>query len=97
MRKTYSGTQKAKIVLEMLREERTVTQIASEYGIHPTQLHKWKATALQGLSNMLEDGRKKGDLAEAEYKRQIEELYTQIGRLTTQVEWLKKKSGLRLD
>ncbi|PHJ39941.1 hypothetical protein P378_00025 [Desulforamulus profundi] len=42
MRKSYSGEFKAKVVLEILKEEKTISQIASEYGIHPNQLLKWK-------------------------------------------------------
>jgi len=58
MRKRYTPKQKAQIVLEILKEERGVTQIASEYGIHPNQLYKWKAQVLDGLANLFEDERK---------------------------------------
>jgi len=49
MQKHYTGKQKAQIVLEMLKEEKTVTQISSEYGVHSSQLYKWRAQALKGL------------------------------------------------
>ena len=52
MRKRYTPKKKAQIVLEMLKEERSVSQIASEYGIHSAQLYKWKAQALEGLPNL---------------------------------------------
>jgi putative transposase len=48
MRKRYTAKQKAQIVLEILKEERPIAQIASEYSIHPNQLYKWKAQALEG-------------------------------------------------
>ncbi len=58
MRKKYTTKKKAQIVLEILKEERSIPQIASEYGIHPNQLYKWKAQALEGLPNLFEDERK---------------------------------------
>jgi transposase-like protein len=58
MRKQYTAKQKAQIVLEILKEELTIAQIASQYGIHPNQLYKWKAQAREGLPGLLEEGRK---------------------------------------
>ena len=57
MRKQYTAKQKAQIVLEILKEERPIAQIASEYGIHPNQLYKWKAQALEGLPGLFEERR----------------------------------------
>ncbi|MCL5952227.1 MAG: transposase, partial [Chloroflexi bacterium] len=48
MRKRYSGTEKAQIVLEALREEKTIAQIAAEHKVHPNQIYKWKTEVLQG-------------------------------------------------
>lgn len=94
MRKRYKPKQKAQIVLEMLKEERTVTQISSEYGIHTSQLYKWKNQALEGLPDLFEDDRKTEKTLEAKHEKKLEELYAEIGRLTTQLNWLKKKSGI---
>jgi putative transposase len=94
MRKQYSAKQKAQIVLEILKEERPIAQIASQYGIHPNQLYKWKAQALEGLPELFEDSRKGNKDLKAAHERQVEELYAQIGRLNIQLAWLKKKSGL---
>lgn len=49
MRKKYSSKLKAQIVLEMIKEEKTVAQLASEHGIHPTVLHRWRRQALENL------------------------------------------------
>ena len=49
-RKHYSPAFKAQIVQELLREEKTVAQLASEHGIHPTQLHKWRSIAVEAWS-----------------------------------------------
>jgi len=51
-RKTYSAEFKARAVLELLREETSLTQVASEYGVHPNQLRRWKQTALEQLPSV---------------------------------------------
>jgi transposase-like protein len=94
MRSQYTAKQKAQIVLEILKEERPIAQIASQYGIHPNQLYKWKAQALEGLPGIFEDGQKTDKALKAAHEQEVEELYAQIGRLNTQLAWVKKKSGL---
>lgn len=90
-RKHFSASQKAQIALEILKEEKTVNQIASEFGIHPNVLYRWKKQALENLPKLFEDETKSE--RQVEHERQINELYSEIGRLTTQLNWLKKKSG----
>lgn len=97
MRKNYTGDIKAKMVLEILKEEKTISQIASENGIPPNQLSKWKNTLLERMPEILEDGRRKGDEEIAALKKQLEDSYVEIGRLTTQMNWLKKKCGIKLE
>jgi len=94
MRKKYTTKKKAQIVLEILKEERSIAQIASEYGIHPNQLYKWKTQALDGLPGLFEGERKTEKVWRAAHERELNELYAEIGRLTTQLTWLKKKSGI---
>jgi len=93
-RRHFSANQKAQIVLEVLKEEKTVAQIASENGVHPNLLHRWKKQALDELPKLFEDDRRSEQERDAEHERQLNDLYTEIGRLTTQLTWLKKKSGL---
>jgi transposase len=93
MRKRYSAAFKAQLVQELLKENKSLTQLASEYGVHPNQLRDWKKVALQGLPTLFEAD-KKAAAAAIDQEQKIDELYAQIGRLTTQVAWLKKKSGL---
>jgi len=95
MRKRHSSAFKAKIVAQALKEEKTLAQIAAENEIHPNQISAWKATALNGLPTLFERENKTA-ADQAAHQQQLEELYAQIGRLTTQVGWLKKKSGLDL-
>jgi transposase len=49
MRKRYSAAFKAQMVVELLKEEKTVNQLAAEHGVHPTQLRDWKKQAVEGL------------------------------------------------
>ncbi len=94
MRKRYSAKFKAEIVQEVLQENKTITEIASEHGIHPNQIHRWKAIALKGLPGLFNDENKVARAVKADHEKKLEELYAEIGRLTTQLTWLKKKSGI---
>ena len=94
MRKRYSAAQKAQVVQELLKEQKTYSQIAAEYGVHPQQLYRWRDIALAGLPSLFSgQGAQNQAAREAAHAQQLEELYAEIGRLTTQVTWLKKKSG----
>lgn len=90
MRKQYTSAFKAKVVQELLKAEKTFAQIASEYEVHPTQLKNWKAIALEGMPSLFEKQDSTAEL-KASYEQQLTELYAEIGKLTTQVTWLKKK------
>jgi len=93
-RKRYTPKQKAAIVLEVLREERSISQIASEYGIHPNLIYKWKKEGLENFHEVYEDHKKDKRVIQERHQKEIENLYAQIGRLTTQVKWLKKNLAL---
>ena len=80
MRKKYSAKQKAQIVLEILREERSIAQIASEHGIHPNQLYRWKAQVLEGLPDLFNENHKGEKNLMAAHERKLQELYAEIGR-----------------
>ena len=93
-RRTFTPEEKARIVLEILKEERSVSQLASEHGIHTNVLNRWKLEAIQNLSQLYVDDRKGITKMKHDYEQQINELYAEIGKLTSQLSWLKKKSGL---
>lgn len=95
-RKQYSSALKAKIVIDALRETKTVSQLAAEHQIHPNLITKWKQSALAGMPDLFERGVRQSQ-KEHDQEQQVAELYQEIGRLTTQVTWLKKKSGLDPD
>ena len=100
MRKHYSATFKADAIKELLKEEKTISQLAAELGVHPSQLKEWKKIALQGLPELFSREGKVGEQAKA-HEQQVNELYGEIGRLSTQVncaQWApEKKSGLHLE
>jgi len=85
---------KSRIVLEMFREELTVSQISSKYGVHQSVLNKWRNAALEGLPGLFADPRRKSP-ADAHKDNIIEDLYRQVGKLSLQLEWLKKKMWCR--
>lgn len=90
-RKVHSAGFKAKVGLEAVREGQTINQIAQVHGVHPVQVSQWKK-AIQEQAPQLFEG-KRGPKAFDE-SRDTDPLYREIGRLSMQVEWLKKKSGL---
>lgn len=91
VRKRYSGELKAKIALEAIREQKTVNEIASAYGVHPNQVTQWKKQALEEMPALFSDRRVKNQQAEEELKAK---LYQEIGQLKVELDWIKKKSGI---
>ena len=79
---------KARVAVEAVRERRTVSELATQYGVHPSQIHEWKRRLLSGASELFADGR--SQKAAAQQQAQEAELYEQIGRLKMELEWLKK-------
>ena len=71
------------MALEAVKGEKTIARVASEYGVHPNQVRKWKEQLLRMLPDIFSDRRKR-EVVEAE-------LYRQIGQLRVENEWLKKK------
>ncbi len=91
MKKNHDAAFKAKVALEAVKGEKTLSQIASEYGVHANQIGQWKKRLLEELPALFSDRRKregKDDAAEAD------ELYRQIGQLKVEMDWLKKKSQI---
>ena len=94
MRKHYTPAFKTQVVQEALAGERTLAQIAAQHGVHPHLITKWKRAALQAMPSAFRDNVPlEAQIAalKAEHEREKEQLYAEIGRLTTQVHWLQKK------
>ncbi|HZW50177.1 MAG TPA: transposase [Bacillota bacterium] len=92
-RRTFTAEYKTKIILEVLRGEKELNVIATENELAPNQIRNWKAEFLKNATAAFEDKRTEELRYELQSKHQeTEELYKKIGQLTTQVDWLKKKS-----
>ncbi len=77
------------VALEALKEQKTLSQLASEYDVHPTQITQWKKQLLDGGSSLF--GQQRIREQHAQTAREAE-LFEQIGRLKMELEWLKKKA-----
>ena len=95
MRKHYAPVLKAKVVLEMLQETRSVTHLAAASEMAPRLLHRWRREVVARLPDLFANPAAAAHQA-AVHDAQVEQPYAQIGKLTTQVAWLKK-SGLDPD
>jgi transposase-like protein len=91
-RKQHSAKFKAQVVLEAIRGEKTLSQLGSQFKVHPIQIAKWRKAALEHLPDLFVDGRTRqsGNGQQAE----TDALYEQIGRLKVELDWLKKKVGM---
>jgi transposase len=90
-RKTYTPIFKSQVALEALKENESLGQLAAKFEVHPTQIQKWKSQLKESLPDVFTNGinqelRQKDDL--------IEKLYNQVGKLTLELNWLKKKLGV---
>lgn len=92
-RSTWSAGTKAKIALEAVRERKTVSELAQQYEVHPTQINQWKKRLLESAEDLFQDGRTKQKACD-DAQAEVKELYEQIGRLKMDLEWAKKKSAV---
>jgi putative transposase len=90
-RRQHSGEFKARVALAALRGEKTVNELASEYGVHPVQIAQWKRAVQDEAPRLLSSHRGRRTKEEETLKAT---LYQQIGQLKVEVDWLKKKVGL---
>ncbi|ALS25064.1 transposase [Paenibacillus naphthalenovorans] len=94
-RNRYTSEFKTKVVLEVLREEQTVNEIASKYELSPVMISRWKAEFLERASTVFEKKTSETEKMKKEYEAKQERLEKLVGQLTVEVDWLKKKSGLK--
>jgi putative transposase len=89
-RKTYSSKFKARVAVEAMRGDKTLSQLSSQYKVHPIQIAKWRKLAVDQMPELFVDGRRKASTGETESAA----LYEEIGRLKVELDWLKKKAGM---
>jgi transposase-like protein len=90
-RKQYSAEFKARVALEALKGLKTVNELASMYGVHPTQIAHWKHRLQKEMPDIFSARR---DKRERDQEAQQAHLYQQIGQLKVELDWVKKKAGL---
>jgi transposase len=88
-RRTFSASFKAKVALEALRERNSIEEIARKHELHPTQVTTWKKEFISNAAAAF-DGDGSGD-RDKDQDEKIEKLYSQIGQLKVENDWLKKK------
>ncbi len=90
-KRRFSASEKLKVAMEAIKGDLTIAAISSKYGVHSTQISKWKKQAQEylqaGFANRLE-------LSTDYYEKQLGELYQQIGQLKVENDFLKKKCDL---
>jgi|GEM_PF-155566 transposase-like protein len=92
-RQFHTPELKAKVGLEAIRGIKTLNEIALEFGVHPVQVGQWKKE-IQDHAKTLFEG-KRGPKPVAAH-REPDLLYSEIGKLKVELDWLKKKSGMNL-
>ena len=85
-RKRYTAEFKAKVALEAIKEIKTLNELASQYEVHAAQISQWKKHLIENLSGVFSLKKKAVDKT-----KKLDELYRQIGEVTVERDWLKKK------
>jgi transposase-like protein len=91
-RKNYSKEFKARVALDAIKGQKTLNELAAEYGLHPNQIGQWRKKLIDESAEVF--ARNRNREAEA-HEVEKDRLYRQIGKLQVEVEWLKKTVGYK--
>lgn len=89
-RRTFTPEQKAEIVIEVLKEDKSLNEIAAEHEVHPNQLSRWKAEFLANAGRAFSKETDEVEKVKQSFDKEKDELLRQIGQLSYEVTWLKK-------
>lgn len=90
MRKRYEAAFKARVAMAALKDDKTLSELASEYGVHSNLVSQWKRRLLTNVTRVFEE---QVDESQQEHQAVVEELHRQIGQLHVELDWLKKKAA----
>lgn len=88
--RTFSPKDKAMVVLDAIKGDKTIAQISSDFQVHPTQIGLWKNQAIKNFAELFKDNRKKEKQKEFEHQAEMDNLYKIIGQREIELKWLKK-------
>lgn len=86
-RRKFSKEFKARVALEAMKGQRTVNELAQEFGVHPNQISLWKKQLLEAAPKVFGRGK---DQEVERLSRERDRLYRKVGELQVEVDWLKK-------